>query len=77
MTRYLIKIRRYKDGVNGSTRHRFSTKVKAILFAAGYQSGLYDSGNTDIYVSVWKISNDGAELVLDASHLEEIARKEV
>ena len=76
MTRYIIKIRRYQSGTNGATRYRFSTKVKALLFAAGFQAGLTDSGNSDIYVSVWECDRDKALLVMDAPQLEEIARKE-
>lgn len=74
--RYIIKIRRYKDGVQGSTRYRFSTKLKAVIFGAGFQAGLQDSGNSDIYVSVWEVTKDKATLVMDAPQLEEIARKE-
>lgn len=76
MKSYIVKIRRYKDGVNGSTRYRFSTKLKAVIFASGFQAGLYDSGNTDIYVSVWELYKGNAALVMDAPQLEEIARKE-
>lgn len=77
--RYIIKIRRYKDGTNGSTRYRFSTKLKAVIFAAGFQAGLQDSGNFDIYVSVWEVDNKqrgAVTIVMDAPQLEEIARKE-
>lgn len=77
MTRYIIKIRRYKDGKNGAIRHRFSTKLKAVIFAAGYQAGLTDSGHSDLYVSVWECDRDNAKLIMDARQLEEIARKEV
>lgn len=76
MTRYIIKIRRYQSGTNGATRYKFSTKLKAVLFAAGFQAGLTDSGNSDIYVSVWECERDKAALVMDAPQLEEIARKE-
>lgn len=79
MTRYIVKIRRYQSGTNGATRYRFSTKLKAVLFAAGFQAGLTDSGNGDIYVSVWAVDNGqrgSVTLVMDAPQLEEIARKE-
>jgi hypothetical protein len=74
--RYIIKIRRNQRGANGSTRYKFSTKLKAVLFAVGFQAGLTDSGNSDIYVSVWECDRDKASLIMDAPQLEEIARKE-
>lgn len=76
MKSYIVQVRRYKDGVQGSTRYRFSTKLIAVIFAAGFQAGLYDSGNTHLYVSVWELGKDTAVRVMDAPQLEELARKE-
>lgn len=80
---YLVKIRRYKGGTNGSTQYRFSTKVKAVVFAAGFQAGLHDSGNSDLYVSVWEVapvihpnSHIKPVIVMDSDGLKEIAERE-
>lgn len=83
MKRYLVKIRRYKGGTNGSTQYKFSTKVKAVVFAAGFQAGLHDSGNTDLFVSVWETDpvihpnrNTKPVIVIDSDGLKEIAERE-
>ena len=54
MNRYLVKLRRYKNGNIGTTQYRFVDKRKGIAFAAGYQAALHDIGKTDLYVSVYE-----------------------
>ena len=80
MKRYIIKIRRTKSGANGSTQYGFSTKLKAVIFGAGYQAALQDCGKGDIYVSVWDAGrSEGCRThtqLMDARQLEEIARNE-
>lgn len=80
--RYKVKLRKLKSGVNGSTQYSYSTKVKAVAFAAGYQAALHDTGKTDCYVSVWDSGNPmqprghKCELVFDTEQLKEIAARE-
>lgn len=80
--RYKVKLRKTKKGANGSTQYSFSTKVKAVAFAAGFQAALHDTGRTDCYVSVWDSGNPmqprghKCELVFDTDQLKEIAARE-
>ena len=79
--RYQVKMRKNKKGNTGSTQYGFSTKVKAVIFAAGFQSALHDVGRTDLYVSVWDNGNymqpdPKKELVMDTDQLKEIAARE-
>lgn len=84
--RYQIKMKRNKKGSNGSLVYGYSTKLKACIFAAGYQAALHDCGKTDLYLSVWDNGNycmDGVRghkhqhtLVMDSDQLKEIAERE-
>lgn len=85
--RYQVKLQQYKKGANGSTQYGFSTKLKATIFAAGYQAALHDVGKTNLFVSVWDNGNyfenegDGRilhkhHLVMDSEQLKEIAERE-
>ena len=85
--RYQVKMKHYKKGGNGCTNYGFSTKVKAVIFAAGYQAALHDCGRTDLYISVWDngncYQNEGDRkllhhhtLVMDTDQLKEIAERE-
>ena len=80
--RYKVKLRKLKSGVNGSTQYSYSTKVKAVAFAAGYQAALHDTGRTDCYVSVWDSGNPiqprghKCELIFDTEELTKIAQRE-
>lgn len=77
--RYVIKIRRLKKGTYGKTQYAFSTKLKAVIFASGYQAAFRDLCQNDLYVSVWEstaISNKNYKLVIDTDALKEIAARE-
>lgn len=79
--RYQIKIRKNRTGTTGSTQYGYSTKLKAVVFAAGYQAALHDAGRTDLYVSVWDNGNymqpnPHRQLVIDTDALKEIAARE-
>lgn len=83
MKRYIVKLQHFKKGANGSTRYRFSTKVKAVIFASGYQAALHDIGRTDLYVSVWETDGDfpgkpfhNVKRVFDSDSLKEVADRE-
>ena len=71
--RYQVRMKRLKKGENGKTCYSYSTKIKAVVFAAGYQAALHDCGKTDLYVSVW---DNGQTLVMDSDRLKEIASRE-
>ena len=75
--RYQVKMRKNKKGNTGSTQYGFSTKIKAVIFAAGYQAALHDAGRTDLYVSVWDDGNykQPKQLVMDTDQLKEIAER--
>lgn len=76
---YIVKIRRLKSGTYGKTVYQYSTKIKATLFAAGYQAALHDVGQLDIYVSVWEVlarTGGNAVLVVDTDQLKRIAERE-
>lgn len=76
--RYVIKIRRLKKGTYGKTQYAFSTKLKAVIFASGYQAAFRDLSQNDLYVSVWEstaISNKNYKLVIDTDGLKEIAER--
>lgn len=70
--RYCIKIKHYAKGAYGKTRHKFSTRTKSIMFAAGYQAALRDCGRSDLYVVVY----DGSECVCNSDSLAEIGGKQ-
>ena len=77
--RYMVKIRRLKKGKYGKTAYAFSTKLKAVIFASGYQAAFHDLGHANLYVSVWEstaISNKNHKLVFDTDALKEIAARE-
>lgn len=79
--RYQVKMRKNKKGNTGSTQYGFSTKIKAVIFAAGYQAALHDVGRTDLYVSVWDNGNymqpkPTKQLIMDTDQLKEIAARE-
>jgi hypothetical protein len=71
--RYDICIKHFKSGANcGRTKWRYSTKIKALMIAAGYQAALYDMGRTDLYVHVME---NGVTLY-DSDTLKEFAERE-
>lgn len=84
--RYQIKMKRNKSGKNGSLIYGYSTKLKACIFAAGYQAALHDCGKTDLFVSVWdngEYLKQGVQgykhqhsLVMDSDGLKELADRE-
>ena len=77
--RYVIKIRRLKKGSYGKTLYQYSTKLKATIFAAGYQAALHDVGQSDLYVSVWEmpvLKAGNSMLIMDSEQLKEIIEKE-
>ena len=85
--RYQVKLQHYKKGSNGATPYGFSTKLKATIFAAGYQAALNDVGKGYLYVSVWDngnyFKNEGDnhtlhkhECVANSEQLKEIAARE-
>lgn len=83
MKRYQVKLQHFKRGANGTTRYSFSTKLKTVIFAAGYQAALHDTGRTDLYVSVWstdpldsKRGFHNVERIADSDALIDIAKKE-
>ena len=83
MRRYQVKLQHFKKGANGTTRYSFSTKLKAVIFASGYQAALRDMGRTDLYVSVWstdpidsKKGFHSVERVADSDALLEVASRE-
>lgn len=79
--RYQIMLRKNKSGKSGSTQYAYSTKLKAVVFAAGYQTALRDIGRSDLYVSVWDNGlytqpNPDRSIVMDTDQLQEIATRE-
>ena len=71
--RYDICVKHFKSGANGGrTKWRYSTKIKAVMLAAGYQAALHDIGRTDIYVYVVE---NGVTLY-DSDTLKEFAERE-
>lgn len=81
--RYVVRLQHYKKGPNGTTRYAFSTRLKAVIFGAGYQAALHDIGRPDLYVSVWKAgvidSKTGFhnwEQLFDSDALLDVARRE-
>lgn len=81
MSRYLIQLRKYKEGKNGATRYRFSTRLKAICFAAGFQAALHEIGRNDLHVSVKDCSYSWhnehyCEIIADSDFLAEMAVKD-
>lgn len=81
--RYQVKLQHFKNGANGTTRYSFSTKLKSVIFAAGYQAAIYDMGRTDLYVSVWstdpldsKRGFHNVERIADSDALLEVASRE-
>ena len=80
MARYIVQLRRFEHGANGKTGYSFSTKLKAVIFAAGYQAGIRDAGQTGLYVSVWDTNTSqrggGPKKLFDTAQLEEIANRE-
>lgn len=83
MKRYQVKLQHFKRGANGTTRYSFSTKLKAVIFASGYQAALHDMGRTDLYVSVWstdpldsKRGFHSVERIADSDALIDIAGRE-
>ncbi len=83
---YQIKMHRNKNGENGRLIYGFSTKLKACIFAAGFQAALWDCGKTDLFLSVWDNGDylkQGVQgykhkhtLVMDSEQLKEIAERE-
>lgn len=83
MKRYQVKLQHFKKGANGATPYTYSTKLKAVIFAAGYQAALHDVGRTDLYVSVWSTDSldskkgfHNMERVADSDALLEVASRE-
>ncbi|MBP5709886.1 MAG: hypothetical protein J6W84_02805 [Bacteroidales bacterium] len=83
MKRYLLKLQKYKKGANGTTQYKFSTKIKAVIFAAGYQAALHDVGKTDLYISVWETDGEfpgkpfhPVKCISRSDDLLEVARRE-
>lgn len=79
--RYQVRMRKNKKGSACSIQYGFSTKVKAVIFAAGYQSALHDVGRTDLFISVWDNGNcmqpnPSIQIVMDTDQLKEIAGRE-
>lgn len=71
--RYILCVRRHKDGKNGGRLfHKYSTKIKAAMVAAGYQAALHDIGKTDLRVYVMESGN----VIFDSEQLAAIAERE-
>lgn len=50
---YTLRIKRWRKGKVGTTRHVFDTEERARDFADGYKAALTDVGRTDLYVLVY------------------------
>lgn len=71
---YIIKIRRYKKGVSGTCRYRFTLGTFAKPFAIGYQCALRDIGIPDLHISV--VDQDG-QVLLDGPEIDQVVERMV